>query len=180
MIFSRSKRSSKDDENITTNATILAPQSSLSTKGALKIVDKWVTQPSADISEQTPGPGAYNINDSLKPKNKGLKFSTKTIESRIKRENDTPGPGAYASDNTTTLIKKSFNTYHHLPLYKLNNDENSNDTLKPTRVQGIKNIDTIKENDVNVSKLKTRKEIKDAMLSLRSLATTGEIDDMMN
>ena len=180
MIFSRSKRSSKDDENIiTTNATILAPQSSLSTKGALKIVDKWVQSPDTPgLVNDTPGPGAYNINDSFK-KNKVLKFSTKT-ESK-KREYYTPGPGAYASDSTaSTLIKKSFNTYHHLPLYKLNNnDDNNNDKLIPTRVQGIKQtaVDTIIDKDVNVPKLRTRKEIKDTMLSLRSFATTGEIDD---
>ena len=54
----------------------------------------------------------------------------------------------------------------------------SNDKLNPTRIKGIQTIDDNKDDDVMKStKLKTRKDIKEAMLSIRSLAITGEIED---
>lgn len=186
MIFSRSKRKNENKKDI--SDFILPPQSSLSTKGALKIVDNWVQSPDKskfnDISEinTIPGPGAYDITSfNLTNKNKGLKFSTKTVESRVKRDSSTPGPGSYDITQENTMIKKSFNTYQHVPLYKLN--DSNNNSLKPTRFQGITNedqIDNNNNNDTNIDNnskvLRTRKEIKDTMLSLKSLAFIGEID----
>ena len=179
MIFSRSKRVKEEKKEI--SDFILPPSSTLSTKGCIKIVDKWVPDKNETIND-TPGPGAYHIKDSFSV-NKGLKFNTKTVESKVKREHTTPGPGQYALDNNvSTLIKKSFNTHNHLPLYKINNDGNeSNDKLNPTRIQGIQTTDDNKVDDDNKdeksSKLRTRKDIKQAMLSIRSLAITGEIED---
>jgi len=176
MIFSRSKRVKEEKKTI--SDFILPPSSTLSTKGCIKIVDKWVPDKNETIND-TPGPGAYHIKDSFS-QNKGLKFNTKTVESKVKREHTTPGPGQYSLDNNvSTLIKKSFNTHNHLPLYKINNDGNeSNDKLNPTRIKGIQTIDDNKDDDVmKSSKLKTRKDIKEAMLSIRSLAITGEIED---
>ena len=176
MIFSRSKR--VKEEKKTVSDFILPPSSTLSTKGALKIVDKWVPDKNETIND-TPGPGAYHIKDFSSKK--GLKFSTKTVESKVKREDTTPGPGQYSLDNNvSTLIKKSFNTHNHLPLYKINNDDNNqlNDKLNPTRIQGVQTIDDNKDDDIiKPSKLSTRKDIKNAMLSLRSLAITGEIEN---
>ena len=195
MIFSRSKRNNEDDKKVV-NEFILPPQSTLSTKGALKIVDNWVQSSDKskfdDISElnTTPGPGSYDITSfNLTNKHKGLKFSTKTVESKVKRDNSTPGPGEYNITQENTMIKKSFNTYQHVPLYKVNDNNNNNDRLKPTRFQGTRidnqnnddnnniNIDNINNNNNNNTKvLRTRKEIKDTMLSLKSLAFQGEID----